>query len=327
LDTFATFRSSQLDSLVAGLGVAQGDSISGQWRAYAYAGSDSLASTQTFNVTLRRAVPPTILLANPGPANNGGSATWAMFFDLIGGTRPVTITHMTTANTGAAAATFSIEFFTRHGTALGGPVGSGSGSSSAGWTSVGTVPVTQGSVASGISLLFQTPAIVVNPGDTVGVAMRFNTVGPRYFGTGTPPYETYSDANLKLITGDARSAPFTTTGSWFASRALVGEIHYSLTTEVKEGRGEVPSTFVLSQNYPNPFNPSTTIKFAIPTKEYVTLKIYNTIGQLIATLHEGELNAGTFETSWNASGVASGVYFYRLQAGTLSQTKKLVLIK
>lgn len=328
LDTFATFRSSQLDSLIAGLGVAPGDSISGQWRAYAYSGTDSLASTQTFNITFKRAVPPTILIANPGPSNNGGSPAWAMFFDLIGGSQRVNITNMTTANTGTAGAIFSVEFFTRTGSSLGGPVGSGPGSSTAGWTSVGTVPVTQGSVANGVSLLFATPTITVNPRDTVGIAVRFNTLGPRYFGTGTPPYSTYSDANLTLVTGDGRSAPFTTTGTWFASRALVGEVHYTFsTTDVKETGQGVPAAFALSQNYPNPFNPSTTIKFSIPAKEYVTLKIFNTIGQLVATLHDGELNAGLFETSWNASTIASGVYFYRLQAGNFSQTKKLMLIK
>ncbi|MBX2990433.1 MAG: T9SS type A sorting domain-containing protein [Bacteroidetes bacterium] len=328
LDTSATFRSSQLDSLIAGLGVAQGDSITGQWRVYAYSGTDSLASSQTFDITFKRAVPPTILIANPGPANNGGSPGWGMFFNLIGGAQTVTITNMTTANAGTAGAAFSIEFFTRTGNALGGPVGSGPGSSTDGWTSVGTVPVTQGPVASGVSLLFSTPPIVVTPGDTVGVAMRFNTIGPRYFGTGTPPYETYFDANLRLVTGDVRSAPFTTTGSFFTSRALVGEIHYAFgSTDVRETGQGVPVTYVLSQNYPNPFNPSTTIKFAIPLKEHVTLKIYNTIGQLVATLQDGELNAGSFEATWNASNMASGVYFYRLQAGNFSQAKKLVLLK
>jgi hypothetical protein len=167
-----------------------------------------------------------VLLANPGPANNGGSAAWAMFLNLIAGPQPINVTDMTTASTAAANATYSVEIFTRTGNALGGPVGSGPGSSSAGWTSLGTAPVTQGPAASGVSLLFTIPTIHINAGDTVGVAIRFNTVGPRYFGTGTPPYETYSNANLTLVTGDGRSAPFTTTGTWFASRALVGEIHY-----------------------------------------------------------------------------------------------------
>lgn len=175
-----------------------------------------------------------ILLANPGPPNNGGSPGWAIFFNLIAGPNySVTITDMTTASTAPASAAFTVEFFTRQGNALGGPVGSGPGSSSDGWTSLGTVPVTQGTTGSGVSLLFATPNISISPGDTTGVAIVFNDYGPRYFGTGTPPYGTYADTNLTLITGDARSVPFTPTGSWFASRELVGEIHYDVIVPVE----------------------------------------------------------------------------------------------
>ena len=74
-------------------------------------------------------------------------------------------------------------------------------------------------------------------------------------------------------------------------------------------------TFKLSQNYPNPFNPSTTIEFSLPRPGYVTLKVFNILGEAIAALVNGELNVGTYTTQWNASGVASGIYSYRLQAG------------
>ncbi len=169
-----------------------------------------------------------VLVANPGPANNGGSPGWGMFMNLIAsGTNYVQVTGMTTASSAAANAAFTIEFFVRSGNALGGPVGSGPGSSSDGWTSLGTVNVTQGAVGSGVSLLFDTPEIMINPGDTAGVAMVFTGAGPRYFGTGTPPYEEYSDTYLTIVTGDVRSAPFTPAGSFFTSRALVGEIHYN----------------------------------------------------------------------------------------------------
>src|SRR5690606_39396364 len=98
-------------------------------------------------------------------------------------------------------------------------------SSPAGWSSLGSVPVTQGAVGNGVSLPFATPPIVVNAGDTVGVAMVFTGAGPRYFGTGSPPYGVYSNSTLTLVTGDSRSTPFTTGGTFFAARELVGEIY------------------------------------------------------------------------------------------------------
>jgi hypothetical protein len=167
------------------------------------------------------------LAANPGPANNGGSPGWGIFMDFEALAGPVTVTHLSSANTGAAGAAFTVEVFVRSGTALGGPVGSGPGSSSAGWTSLGTAPGTQGGTASGVSLPIDIPDITVNPGGITGVAIVFTSVGPRYFGTGTPPYSVYQDASLKLTTGEARSVPFAGTGSFFTSRALVGVVSYS----------------------------------------------------------------------------------------------------
>jgi hypothetical protein len=172
-----------------------------------------------------------ILPANPGPANNGGSAGWAIFLDLTAGSQPLNITGFRSGNTGAAGIGFSVEVFTRSGTALSTTppvVGVGPGSSSAGWTSIGTAAGTQGPVANGISELIDTPDFTVPAGSTIGVAIRFVGVGPRYFGTGSPAYSIFSDANLSLVTGEARSAPFTTTGSAFGSRALVGEVQYSI---------------------------------------------------------------------------------------------------
>ncbi len=270
-----------------------------------------------------------ILAGNPNASNNGGSAGWAMFLDLIAGPRDAYVTQMKTANTGTPAQSFTVEVFIRSGTALGGPVGSGPGSSTAGWTSIGIIPVVQGSVTQGISEVFTVPAITIPAGDTVGVALKFNVVGPRYYGTGTPAYSTYSDTNLTLVTGDARSAPFTTTGSWFSSRALNGEVRYvvSITTGIVNTGTGIPENYKLAQNYPNPFNPGTTIEFGIPKKSNVSLKIFNIRGQEVAALADGEFSAGSYSVNWNAENLASGIYFYRLNAGSFSQTKKLTLIK
>ncbi len=94
-----------------------------------------------------------------------------------------------------------------------------------------------------------------------------------------------------------------------------------------ESENKLISQYTLNQNYPNPFNPSTTISFSLPNKEFVTLKIYDALGKEITTLVNEELNAGSYKNDWNAGNLTSGVYFYRLQAGKFSQTRKLMLVK
>ncbi len=88
-----------------------------------------------------------------------------------------------------------------------------------------------------------------------------------------------------------------------------------------------PVNIFLHQNYPNPFNPSTTIEFSIPKTEFVTVKIYNLLGQEVETLVAKKLNAGSYKYDWDAGKLASGIYMYRLEAGDFGETKKMVLIK
>ena len=83
----------------------------------------------------------------------------------------------------------------------------------------------------------------------------------------------------------------------------------------------------MHQNYPNPFNPSTTIRYALPARTHVTLTAFNTLGQRVAVLVEGEVEPGYHDVTFDASGLASGVYLYRLEAGDFVQTRRLVLVK
>jgi hypothetical protein len=99
-----------------------------------------------------------------------------------------------------------------------------------------------------------------------------------------------------------------------------------LVVSVNPMANRVPQEFFLNQNYPNPFNPSTTIRYGLPVRSHVTLSIFNTLGQQVATLVQGEQEAGYHEAVFDASGLASGVYLYRLQVGDFVQTKKLVLV-
>jgi hypothetical protein len=89
----------------------------------------------------------------------------------------------------------------------------------------------------------------------------------------------------------------------------------------------IPDKYELYQNYPNPFNPVTNIKFDLPAISKVKLTIYNSLGQKVAELFNGELSAGTYKYSWNAASVASGIYFYRIETDNFVNTKKLVLLK
>ena len=98
-------------------------------------------------------------------------------------------------------------------------------------------------------------------------------------------------------------------------------------SNLAEGLSAIPGTYRLLQNYPNPFNPSTTIRFSIPKAGPVSLKIYNLLGEEISTLVSERLQAGTHSVQWNALGIPSGVYFYRLQAGDFTGTKKLLLLR
>ncbi len=90
----------------------------------------------------------------------------------------------------------------------------------------------------------------------------------------------------------------------------------------------IPEEFMLSQNYPNPFNPTTTIEFSIQKSEFVTLKIYNVLGQEAATLVSESLQAGYYQLEWDASGFASGVYYYHINAGgEFQDVKKMILLR
>jgi hypothetical protein len=89
----------------------------------------------------------------------------------------------------------------------------------------------------------------------------------------------------------------------------------------------LPKRFKLSQNYPNPFNPSTTIEFSIPKTEFVTLKVYNILGQEVEKLISNRLISGSYKYIWNAGHLASGIYYYKLKAGEFLKINKLILLK
>ena len=99
-------------------------------------------------------------------------------------------------------------------------------------------------------------------------------------------------------------------------------------TSVKEFESLMPPVnYILYQSYPNPFNPSTNISFSIPKKSYIILKVFDIIGREVETLANQELSAGNYTRQFFAYKLPSGIYFYRLQAGAFTQTKKFILLK
>ena len=90
---------------------------------------------------------------------------------------------------------------------------------------------------------------------------------------------------------------------------------------------KIPQRFSLSPNYPNPFNPVTQIRYALPKDCQVRMEVYNILGQKVATLVDGRQRAGYKTATWVANQMASGIYFYRIQAGNFTQTRKLVILK
>ncbi len=85
--------------------------------------------------------------------------------------------------------------------------------------------------------------------------------------------------------------------------------------------------YLLDQNYPNPFNPSTSIQYAVSSWQFVSLKVYDVLGNEVVTLVNEEKPAGNYEVEFNGEGLTSGIYFYQLRAGNFIETKKMVLLR
>ncbi|MGA7160888.1 MAG: aryl-sulfate sulfotransferase [Bacteroidota bacterium] len=102
----------------------------------------------------------------------------------------------------------------------------------------------------------------------------------------------------------------------------------STTSGVEEtNNASIPRALTLSENYPNPFNPSTTIRYSVPVSGKVSIRVYNILGQAVATLVDGNQSAGSHEVSFNGANLSSGIYFYRIESGSSSAVKKMVLLK
>lgn len=145
------------------------------------------------------------------------------------------------------------------------------------------------------------------------------TAGFENYGVYLVDNGTRSFYNLKSVD----SISISNTYKYKSFTLLVGDENYidSVRTAL------APKSFSLFQNYPNPFNPATTIRYEIPKRSAVAVKVYNVLGELVRTLVDEVQQAGYYEVDFNGAGLASGVYFCRIEAGSFSQVKKMVLLK
>jgi hypothetical protein len=114
--------------------------------------------------------------------------------------------------------------------------------------------------------------------------------------------------------------------AYIGGPAAIGEFTVGVQTS-SESNDNLPRIYNVEQNYPNPFNPATTIKYSIPNAGLVTLKVFNVIGEEVATLVNEIKQAGNYDVRFIATNLSSGVYFYKLQSGNFSQVKKMIITK
>lgn len=182
--------------------------------------------------------------------------------------------------------------------------------------------------------------ILVNPAanDTIaevfwGTAVARSSKGVKF----TAP-NTVDGLEIKGAIGMSVTRAPDLTGKWARHRNVAKDsAYYSVGTKingnsfiitaVRDDSEIIPQTFSLHQNYPNPFNPSTVIRFELARSEYVTLAVYDLIGNGIHTLVSRQLEAGSYSVRWVPNGLASGVYVYTLRAGKYVQSKKMILLR
>lgn len=171
------------------------------------------------------------------------------------------------------------------------------------------------------------PSIIID----IYKANRFELAPSAYEWLGSTT--TSATGNFSFLINDPSVSAVTLTATNPFTGSTSGFARYDLVTAVDETES-IPTDFALSQNYPNPFNPSTTIKYTIPSvistkgrNLNVQLKVYDVLGNEVATLVNEVKPAGSYVVDFNASQLSSGIYFYNLQAGSFIQTKKMTLIK
>ena len=331
LDTTLNTTAGAIDALIAGF-VNMGDSTVGQWRVYAYSGTDSLASAQTNNITFKRA--KVITIGSGTTSSNFPYTTYwkdgrtqylYLASELAGTGSPAYITNIAfdVLTVGAPAMTdMTISFKNTTETSLTTFINDG--------LVVARAPSTYAPTAPGWNVVTMTTPFAYTPGQNLLIDICYNNTTYTSFTTvkcdATVPntwYGRYNDLTEPLG-GCGYTAWTLTTGP--VGRANT-QFTFSSVTGITQNSTELPVKYSLSQNYPNPFNPTTKINFALPKQGLVTLKIYDVLGREVRSLVNEVKAAGNYTVDFNASEFSSGVYFYRLQSEGFTDIKKMMLIK
>ncbi|MEO8664742.1 MAG: DUF4394 domain-containing protein [Ignavibacteria bacterium] len=340
LDTIWSVRNSRLDSLVAGLGINPGDSVTGVWRVRSFSSSDSLNSNAPDRtITFRRAgllplnqdfvdvtfPPPFWTLADGGATQywtrnavggyNIGVGSAKYDFWTAGTTTPL---QTLTSNQFPAVITpnnylrfnYSQAFYL------------------SGTTLAPDSCIVEGSTDNGTSW-----TVIMRMGASQTLSSGYNssgnmtTVGGPFPGAFTPTAANQWATKIFPM-------PVGTNKVRFVGKSGFGNNLYidNITSGTATGSGNtpvtiIPNTYELTQNYPNPFNPVTRISFSLPKQTQITLKVYDILGKEIATLVNEVKPAGTYDVNFNASSFSSGVYFYKIEADNFTDIKRMMLIK
>ena len=328
-DSVLTTTIGNMDSLLSGIGVVMGDSTVGQWRVYAYTSSDSLASTQTNNITFKRLPIATSCIGT------GTTSTSYPFYTLYEDSRTQMLYTASEiiAGGGIAGQISKIGFDVL---TVGSPSMSNfsvkmqmiTSSTISTWTNTGWTEVySSGSyIPSGTGLQYIELQIPFHFNGTSNLLIEvcFDNAAWSSNTTVKGSSQTGTVVHNHVDGGTGCSLTATSTSSTRPNLCLVMTPLVGILNNNQNG---LPIIYLLSQNYPNPFNPVTKINFAIPKQGLVSLKIYDVLGREVKTLVNEIKPSGFYSVDFNGNEFASGVYFYRLESGSFKDTKRMLLIK
>ena len=337
-DTSLAIVNSTLDGMLNTLGVARGDSIVGQWRVYGFSSTtDSVASTETRNLTLRR------VSALPLNENFSGT-TYPPFEWTLTFTGTQYWTRQTPSGYGAGAGSTMFDNY------------SATAGTTQSLTSNQFPPVTASNkyLRFNYAYKFYQPTTTLSV-DSLGVftSLDGGTTWVRLItlkATNTPQLGYNSSTNLSTTGAIGNNTEYMTPANneWatkifeipvgtnkvqftaysrFGNNLFIDDVTAGVGTSTGSQISLTPDKYELAQNYPNPFNPSTKISYSVPKSGMVTMKIFDLTGREIASLVNGIKTAGVYTVDFNGANLASGVYFYRLEAVDFIDTKRMVLIK